>query len=186
MHIPPLQSLPPLPAQPASTPSLAGENLAAMRIALTTLEEAVSPGSILPAPELENLPGISTFGMEMFNLSSALSAGNLESAAAAHRSLKRIAESLDVNISPQMNGIAGTPLFASLLAEVETSLKSGNASDAQSALDTFMQGLASGMVINTSGWMPTVPGKPVNRKLRKFSSMKSFNSSWFTRMLGAK
>jgi len=83
-------------------------------------------------------------------------------------------------------GLLETSRFDNLVSQLETALNSGKLSNAQSSLDAFLQGLSSGMVVNTSGWMPTVPGKSPPVQLRRFSSLKRFQSSWLLRLLGDK
>jgi len=180
MHVSGLQSAHPFPPEPAASPSLS------VRAALSVLLDAANLDLPLATQIADSGSGISTFGAEMLNLYRSLGSGNLESAQAAYASFKRMVDSSDQTSAFAPAGLLGSPLFNNLVSQIEPQLHSGNLSNAQSSLDAFLQGLSSGMIANTSGWMPTIPGKPRPPQLRRFSTLKRFQSSWLLRLLGNK
>jgi hypothetical protein len=183
IHLSQLPASSALPAQPATPQALPDEGIAAFRAALLGPESVVGFYPGFTPQRRESVAGISPFATEMLNLSSSLGSGNQDSARAAFDSLKQMLGSPDQAAALLSNGLAAAPLLQNLLSQVEISLQAGSLNEAQSALDLFMEGLAAGQVVNTSGWMPTIPGKLERPKSRRFASMKRFTSSWLIRLL---
>jgi hypothetical protein len=186
IHLSQLPTTSALPAQPAAPQALPEGGIAAFKAALLGPESVVSFYSAVAPQRRESVAGISSVATEMLNLSSSLGSGNLDSARAAYDSFRHMLGSPDQAADLLSNGLAASPLLQNLLSQVEISLRTGSLNEAQSALDLFMEGLAGGQVVNTSGWMPTVPGKLERPPSRRFASMKRFNSSWLIRLLADK
>lgn len=157
MHIPGLRDSQPFPAPPAAVPSIPAQGLSTPPASFDLLQQLAATESLLSAQSNEGAPGISQFAAVLLDVYQAFASGNLESAKTTFDSLKRTLSSSEQTLTFSPGGLAETPLLGNLVSQIETSLHSGNLSSAQSSLDAFLQGLSSGIIANTSGWMPLSP-----------------------------
>jgi ribosomal protein S20 len=136
--------------------ALASGNISAAQTALTTLQSTPAPGSATSASTTsgDSTAGISQMGTDVLKLFSAISSGNIQDAQSAYDSLTSLmtsaSDSTSSNSTSSTSSTSSGNSFDALLAQIGTSLSSGNMTTAQSTLDGFLQSLSAGSLVNAS------------------------------------